>query len=119
MKNKYWLIIFAVVIVICVLVWFFTGTADSSAVGIYQDGVLLYEIDLSGVNEPYEITIEYNESKNIIYVESNDIKVIEADCADQVCVLHGSLGDKTPIICLPNRLAIEWIDNNGELDAVI
>ena len=119
MKNRYWLIIFAVVIVICTGIWLYTGTSNTGIVGIYQDGELLYEIDLSQISEPYELTVEYNGSRNIILVEQNDISVVEADCADQVCVEHGPLGDKTPIICLPNRLVIEWMDDNGELDSVI
>lgn len=119
MKNRYWLIIFAIIIIICACVWFFMSGNIGTVVGIYQDGELLYKIDLTRVDEPYEIRVEYNDSENIILVKHNDISVIEADCADQVCVDHGSLGNKTPIICLPNRLVIEWIDDNEELDAVI
>jgi len=118
-KNRYWIIIFAVVILICGCVWFFADNDSGNTVGVYQDGELLYEIDLSQVAEPYELTVEYNGRKNIILVEHNDIKVVDADCPDHVCVDHGSLGDKTPIICLPNRLVIEWIETEGELDAVI
>lgn len=120
MKNRYWIAGFAVVIAICAIIWLFVGTGDdSSVVGVYQDGVLLYKLDLTQVSEAYEITVEYNGSKNVILVEPNDISVSHADCPDNICVEHGSLGHRTPIVCLPNRLVIKWLDNdNTELDAV-
>ena len=119
MKNRYWITAFAVVILICLGLWLIDWTGDAGVVGIYQDGELLHKIDLSKIEEPYKLTVEHNGSKNIILVEQDDIKVIEADCSDHVCVEHGSLGDKTPIVCLPNRLVIQWIEDEGELDAVI
>lgn len=119
MKNRYWLLCFAIVIAACLGWWLIVASDSGSSVGIYQDGELLYELDLSEVTEPYELTVEYNGSKNVILVEQDSISVIEADCADHVCVDHGALGDKTPIVCLPNRLVIDWIDEKEELDAVI
>lgn len=119
MKNRYWIIGFTVLIVVCGILWMTGGYDNGSLVGIYQDGELLYEIDLSKVIEPYELTVEYNGNKNIILVEHNDISVIDADCPDHVCIEHGSLGDKTPIVCLPNRLVIEWINDKGKMDVVI
>ena len=43
----------------------------------------------------------------------------EADCPDQICVEHGPLRPGgTPIVCLPNRLSIQWIERDAAVDAV-
>ena len=45
---------------------------------------------------------------NTIQVEPGRIRVLEADCPDQVCVRQGWISDEvTPIVCLPHRLVIQ------------
>ena len=44
-----------------------------------------------------------------VTVAGGEVFVSQADCPDQVCVLHGPLRRTGgPIVCLPNRLSIEW-----------
>ena len=74
---------------------------------IYLDGNLIRRIDLSKVSgrEPFEISCEGG--SNTILVESGRIRVLEADCPDQICVQSGWLNSETaPIVCLPHRLVI-------------
>ena len=43
-----------------------------------------------------------------------------ASCPDKVCVHRGKLSEKaSPIVCLPNRVLIQYQDNKGgDVDAV-
>ena len=40
-------------------------------------------------------------------------------CPDLVCVQHGPLQKRGgPIVCLPNRLTIEWAKHDAQVDAL-
>lgn len=78
---------------------------------ISQDGKVLYTIDLSKVQEPYSITIPWEDGYNMITITPETVYVSQADCDNQVCVHHGALeSGGTPITCLPHRLIISWKD---------
>ena len=84
---------------------------------ITRDGVLLEEIDLDRVSEPYSFPLEDGNGRNTLSVEKGRIRIAEADCPDQVCVNQGWISNGTvPIICLPHRLMIEIVDGGGGLD---
>ena len=93
------------------------GTADGRVARITRDGVLLEEIDLNKVDQPYTLTFEDESGSNTISVEKGRIRVSAADCPDRVCVNQGWISDGTvPIVCLPHRLMIEIKGGGGELD---
>ena len=84
------------------------GTADGRVARITRDGVLLEEIDLDKVAEPYSFTLEDESGTNTVRVERGRIRVSQADCPDRVCVNRGWISDGTmPIVCLPHKLIIE------------
>lgn len=90
---------------------------DSSVARITRDGVLLEEIDLEKVGEPYSFTLEDGSGSNTVLVEKGRIRISEADCPDQVCVNQGYITDGTvPIVCLPHKLIIEIVGGGGDLD---
>lgn len=93
------------------------GGEDSPVARITRDGVLLEEIDLSKVDQPYTLAFEDESGRNVVTVEQGRIRVSEADCPDRVCVNQGWIADGTvPIVCLPHRLMIEIKGGGGELD---
>ena len=52
-------------------------------------------------------------------VQDGEIYMESAECPDQICVEHGPLRPGgTPIVCLPNRLSIQWIERDAAVDAV-
>ena len=120
MKTKYWIFLFAFLLVVSgvLAAVFMTRPAESRVAGVYQNGVLLYEIDLDAETMPREFTIYNGNSGNTIRVDSQGIRIIRADCPDQTCVRHGYLAEGAPIICLPNRVTVKWIDGGSEYDAV-
>ena len=93
------------------------GGEDSPVARITRDGVLLEEIDLNKVDQPYTLTFEDESGSNTVSVEKGRIRISEADCPDQVCVNQGWIADGTvPIVCLPHRLMVEIEGGGGELD---
>ena len=86
---------------------------------ITVNGVIVNEIDLTDVDEPYSFTVDGPGGfSNTIQVEPGRIRVSEAGCPDQVCVHQGYISDGTvPIVCLPNQLIIEITGGGDGLDA--
>ena len=81
---------------------------------IYQDGVLIREIDLDSLSAPLTFTVEFQGRTNTITAQPGRIRVESADCPDQVCVDQGWISDGTvPVVCLPNRLVIQ-IEGGGD-----
>lgn len=81
---------------------------------IYQDGVLIREIDLDSLSAPLTFTVEFQGRINTITAQPGRIRVESADCPDQVCVDQGWISDGTvPVVCLPNRLVIQ-IEGGGD-----
>lgn len=56
---------------------------------IYQDGVLIREIDLDSLSAPLTFTVEFQGRTNTITAQPGRIRVESADCPDQVCVDQG------------------------------
>ena len=85
---------------------------------IYQDGVLIREIDLDSLSAPLTFTVEFQGRTNTITAQPGRIRVESADCPDQVCVDQGWISDGTvPIVCLPHKLVIEIVGGAEALDA--
>jgi hypothetical protein len=92
--------------------------SDSTLVEIVQDGDVLYQLDLSKIKEK-TIEIEYKGKKNTVQVKDNKIRVLDADCPDQICVKMGYLKSKNlPIVCLPNHLVIKYVDKSEDIDVM-
>lgn len=102
------LILGAAVIAIALCCLLFIKSPESSVVAIIQDGRELYRLDLAR-EEDRTIQVEYNGRVNIIEIKEHRIRVAEADCPDNTCVKTGWL-EQAPIICLPNRLVIQYAD---------
>lgn len=96
-------------------IYFFHYISSPSAAGshsiasIYQNGILLQEIDLSKVSEAYQITVTGdNNCTNVVEVRRGSIGILSADCPDKLCVHQGFIDNALlPITCLPNRLVIQ------------
>ena len=115
MKQKHWILTFAAIIAVCLLVWLLPRGGGQTAL-VYQDGTLFYTLDL---RQNRTLTVTGPAGKTIITVADGEVFVSHADCPDQVCVQHGPLQKNGgPIIGLPNRLTIEWAENASQIDAL-
>ena len=54
------------------------------------------------------LSISTDHGNNTIIINGNEIKIVDADCKDKLCIKQGSISKigKT-LICLPNELIIE------------
>ena len=109
----------AVVVVLCAVV-LLMPKEEGQIARITQDGQVVAEIDLSELTGPYTFPVDGEDHQwNGIVAEKGRIRVLEASCPDQVCVNQGWISDSTlPIVCLPNKLVIEIVGGESELDAV-
>ena len=111
MKQKHWILTFAAIIAVCLLVWLLPRGGGQTAL-VYQDGTLFYTLDL---RQNRTLTVTGPAGKTIITVADGEVFVSHADCPDQVCVQHGPLQKNGG---LPNRLTIEWAENASQIDAL-
>ena len=96
-KKRYPKILFLIVIllsVVCSILYIKNNKGEKIA-KIYKDKKLLYTIDLSSVEKPYEIKLGDDENYNIIQVNHNEISIIEASCHDKVCINTGKINNGT------------------------
>ena len=100
--------IFAVSLIFCVVILL---KPKSNFVTIKQNGKVIYSFDLSK-EEDKTFEIEYEGRKNICEIKDHKIHVSDADCPDKVCVKTGWLKNGVPIVCLPNKLVIEFSDSD-------
>lgn len=62
-----------------------------------------------------EVVIEQECGKNILHLENGTAWMEEADCPDGYCIQQGKIRRAgQTIVCLPHRLVIEVIGENGE-----
>lgn len=119
MKNRTWIIIFAIVLIACAGLYFviLNGFSSSDIIGIYHNGELIEKVNLSMESTEREITLSGEIGENIIQISDGHIKMLSAECPDQVCVNHGELTKGgTPIVCLPNKIVIKWENSSDSYD---
>lgn len=120
MKQKRWIWISFVILLMAGVAGSILVMRQNGAeqVEIVQDGKVLYSLDL-GSEEDRLIEVEYEGHVNQIEIRNHRIRVLEADCPDQVCVRMGWLDSAAPIVCLPHHLVIQFAEQSEELDAVV
>ena len=88
--------------------------SDSTWVAITQDGKTLYTFNLADFDDEQTQQIRIDSPDggyNIVEIgEGNTIRISEADCPDKTCMKTGKLSDGVPIVCLPHKLVIKYID---------
>ena len=117
MKTKYWIAIFAVILVLCAVssVFLLGSGEDAAWAEIVSEGKVVRTVDLS-IDQ--EFTIETANGRNVVTVKDGKIAVTEADCPDHYCMDRGFCSGGAQIVCLPNRLVIRFVGEQ-EIDAVI
>jgi len=109
-SNRFWAITLGLVLAAALAAYFLLlGTGGPAATArIYQDGVLIEEIDLLYITAPYELTFDGPHGGNTVRLEPGRVCIIDAGCPDKTCVAHGWVtAPRFPAVCLPNRLVVE------------
>lgn len=114
-------------LIIIIIVIFLSGVGGSlfvlfsgstNTVNILSDGKLIESVDLN-TSPDREIVVEYEGRTNTVEIKDGKIRVIDAQCPDHTCIRMGCLENAAmPIVCLPNRLVVEFADDKSDVDAV-
>ena len=89
----------------------------AEAAEVYVDGELTRRIDLRFVPQPYTLDLG---AGNRLEVERGRVRMVWADCPDQICVHQSwSSSPARPIVCLPNRVTVILVGKQGEADGVL
>lgn len=118
-KQKLLIILCAAIFVIGLAGSFFLlNRPHGTWIEIVQENEVLYRLDLADA-ENQTIEIEYEGRVNIVQIENHKVRMSEADCPDHTCIKMGWLDSSMPIVCLPNRLVIQFADANAKIDMVV
>ena len=110
-----------ILLVSCIFIYLrYRDTSANYTACIYQQGILVEQINLSSVTEEYTLTFYAPDGgKNVVRISPDGIAITEADCPDLLCVHQGTIrNDLLPITCLPNRVVIRLTTEDGSIDAV-
>ncbi len=107
-RNVKWVIIFAVVIIICIIyIHIFTGYSSKIVADVYVSDKLMLHIDDISNDDLQKYTVKTDDGYNEICWQNNEIWIESADCDNQNCVKFGKLRTQgISIICAPHKLII-------------
>lgn len=114
MKNRI-LVPVAVLLfaLLTVLVFVYIPSKDADIVTVNKDGKTVKVIKLSDIKQPYTVELQ----GNTILVERDGVSMTHADCPDKLCIRQGKIKGGA-IICLPNKVTVEFKKSDGGVDAV-
>ena len=118
MKTKYWVLLIAVVLVICLglSVFLMLPQTASDYAEIYSGGVFVKTVSLR-IDQQFSVPSS-DGGHNQITIQDGKIAVTDATCPDHYCMKRGFCNSGADIVCLPNRLVIRFVGAQ-EIDAVI
>lgn len=108
-KTLFWAGLFILLAALGAGFYLLRGGGSRAVISV--DGQVYRTVELAGVREPYEFTVQTERGWNTVRVEPGSIRVTDADCPGHDCVAQGAISDGLiPIVCLPHRLVIEIKD---------
>ena len=113
MKTKTWIMIFAAVAAACIALSLpLLRREQARFARITSRGEVVKTVDLL-IDQEFTV-----DGKNTVTVKDGKIAVTWADCPDHYCMKRGFCDRGTDIVCLPNRLVIEFLGEQP-VDAAI
>jgi len=116
-KTKYWIAILGIILIISAVasVSLLMPGEEAPMAQIIRDGTVYRVVDL-GTDQQF--TVPCPDGFNTVTVKDGKIAVTEASCPDQYCVRQGFCNGGRAIVCLPNRLVIEFTGEQ-EIDGLV
>ena len=116
MKTKFWIAALALALILCIGLSLLTlGGEEATSAQITSEGKVIRTVDL---HIDQEFTVETVDGYNVVTVKDGKIAVTEASCPDHYCMARGFCNSGTQIVCLPNRLVIEFLAEQ-EIDGIV
>lgn len=106
-----------------VLSWYISFVSTGSSgdyVSVQVNGQEIKQIQFSDemIGKTFEIKTEFG--RNVLEIGDKTVRVIEADCPDKLDVKQGEISQPGQVIvCLPNRLLVEYKAKNLSNDEII
>ena len=118
MKTKTWILLIALVLLLCLglSIVFLLPKGASTHAQIISDGRLMKVVELA-VDQEFTVTAPHG-GTNTVTVRDGAIAVTAANCPDHYCMHRGFCDGGSSIVCLPNRLIIEFVGEQ-EVDFVV
>lgn len=116
-KTDFFLI--AAVLLIALAFWLpsLFGNGDVTA-EVTVDGETVLKLDLQTIDAPREFPLD---NGVVLLAEKQSIRVLSADCPDELCVQAGALSRAGEVaVCVPNQtvVALHTADRQSEPDAI-
>ena len=108
MKTKTWILLLCLLLIACAFLSLFLLRPGESAnfAEVVSDGNVVKTVDLR-MDQSFTVDAP-NGGSNTVTVRDGRIAVTAADCPDHYCMERGFCSSGTPIVCLPNRLVIQF-----------
>ena len=118
MKNKYWIVILLLVLLTSAAggIFLLNSNPHAAFARILSDGEVVETVSLH-VDREFTVAAPGG-GENTITVKDGKIAVTAATCPDHYCMHRGFCDGGMQIVCLPNRLVIEFVQEQ-EIDGVI
>lgn len=120
--KKMDIILMAIIIIVAMIIFIFYkfNLKPGNTVVVYYDNNIVYKESL---DKNVEKTIETPLGLNKLTISNGKVKMIEANCPDQLCVYQKAINKVGEnIVCLPHKLIVKIINNNiteeNELDSI-
>ena len=118
MKTKYWIVLFSVLLAVCLGLStpLLLSNEDATFAQITSDGQAVMTLSLS-IDQEITVPSPLGGS-NTVTVKDGKIGVTDASCPDHYCMKRGMCSSGAQIVCLPNRLIIRFLADQG-VDSVV
>ena len=118
MKTKFWIILIAAILILSTLsgLLLLSPGKVSDRAEIRSEGKTLHIVDLR-LDQTFTITTAAG-GHNVVTVKDGKIAVTEANCPDHYCMDRGYANSGSQIVCLPNKLVIQFLGKQ-EVDGVV
>lgn len=119
MKQRILIIVLAAIFVAAAVCSVFVLCAPKkNTVRIKSGEKVLFTLDLNS-EKNREFDVQCGGGVNTVEIKDGKIRVKSADCPDKTCVKMGWLESSAmPIVCLPHRMVIEFVDSDDDVDAI-
>ena len=108
MKTKTWIIAICILAAVCIGLSLFLllPKERATAVKVISEGKVLQTLPLT---EDTQFSVTSTQGTNVVSIQDGKVAVTQADCPDHYCMQRGWCSGGTQIVCLPNRLVLEFV----------
>lgn len=117
MKTKIWICLLAVLMLVSLVgtLWLFRPAQQADTVTVISEGKVLYTLSL---HLDQTLQIVSAKGTNTITIQNGKAAVTEADCPDGHCMARGFCAGGAQIVCLPNRLVLQF-SGSQTIDGIV